>query len=104
MRLIIVALCLTISAFAQPAQRGLMMISIDGMKPDYVTHADEHGLKIPHLRKLLADGAHADGVRGVLPTVPYPSHTTLITGVYPSKHGIYNNVAFNPLVKNLEGW
>lgn len=82
----------------------LLLVSLDGMRPDYVLQADRHGLKIPHLRRLLADGAHATGVRGVLPTVTYPSHTTLITGVWPAKHGIYSNQTFDPLGMNFEGW
>lgn len=85
-------------------QRTLLVISLDGMRPDYVLKADEHQLKIPHLRKLLHDGAHATGVRGVLPTVTYPSHTTLMTGVWPAKHGIYSNVVFDPLGVNMDGW
>ena len=52
----------------------------------------------------MKSGAYAEGVRGVvLPTVTYPSHTTLITGVWPSKHGIWNNVAFDPFGINPEG-
>ena len=82
----------------------LLVISIDGMRPDYVLKADEHGLKIPHLRRILKDGAHATGVRGVLPTVTYPSHTTILTGVWPVKHHIYSNVLFDPLDRNLAGW
>ena len=74
----------------------VLMISIDGMRPDYVTNADEHGLKIPHLRQFLTNGAYATGVRGVFPTVTYPSHTTLVTGVWPAKHGIDNNLIFDP--------
>jgi len=77
------------------------MISIDGMRPDYVTQADSHGLRIPALRALMKAGAYATGVRGVLPTVTYPSHTTLLTGVSPSKHGIYANATFDPLHKNM---
>ena len=38
----------------------------------------------------------ADGVRGVFPTVTYPSHTTLITGAMPARHGIYYNSPFEP--------
>jgi len=82
----------------------LLLISIDGLRPDYVLQADAHGLKIPHLRRILADGAHATGVRGVLPTVTYPSHTTLVTGVSPAKHGIVSNQTFDPLGQNFEGW
>jgi predicted AlkP superfamily pyrophosphatase or phosphodiesterase len=86
------------------AQNPLVVISIDGMRPDYVLKADEHNLKIPHLRRILKDGAHATGVRGVLPTVTYPSHTTILTGVWPVKHRIYSNVVFDPLSLNLAGW
>ncbi|MGE5732238.1 MAG: alkaline phosphatase family protein, partial [Gemmatimonas sp.] len=47
----------------------VVLISIDGLKPEYVLGADEHGLKIPNLRALVARGAHASGVTGVVPTV-----------------------------------
>ena len=93
-----------IGAQEEPAHRGLLLISIDGMRPDYVTKASEHGLKIPHLLELLNEGAHASGVRGVLPTVTYPSHTTILTGVWPARHGIYSNTTFDPLDRNLGGW
>src|ERR1700678_429803 len=93
-------LLLTIPLSAQ----SLLLISIDGMRPDYVLKADEHALKIPHLRRILKDGAHATGVRGVLPTVTYPSHTTILTGVLPVKHYIYSNVVFDPLDRNQAGW
>jgi predicted AlkP superfamily pyrophosphatase or phosphodiesterase len=74
------------------------------MRPDCVSAADQHGLKIPNLRRILATGAHARGVRGVFPTVTYPSHTTLMTGVWPAKHGIYANTTFDPLGRNQGGW
>jgi len=89
---------------AAQSHNALLVISIDGMHPDYVLKADEHGLKIPHLRRILKDGAHATGVRGVLPTVTYPSHTTILTGVSPAKHRIFSNVVFDPLGLNLAGW
>jgi predicted AlkP superfamily pyrophosphatase or phosphodiesterase len=82
----------------------VLMISVDGLKPEYVTEADQRGLKIPILRGLMADGAYADGVAGVWPTNTYPSHTTLVTGVTPAVHGIYNNPEFDPKHKFAESW
>lgn len=82
----------------------VVLISIDGLKPDYVLEADKHGLKIPNLRRLVAEGAYASGVTGVLPTVTYPSHTTMVTGVAPATHGIIANSPFDPYSKNLNGW
>lgn len=95
----------TAKANAQQANEPLLvMISVDGMRPDYITEADAHGAKVPNLRRFLKEGAYADGVRGVVPTVTYPSHTTLVTGVWPAKHGIYSNSTFDPLQKNADGW
>jgi predicted AlkP superfamily pyrophosphatase or phosphodiesterase len=82
----------------------VLLISIDGMRPDYVTKAEVHGLKIPNLRRLMADGTYAEGVVGVVPTVTYPSHTTLVTGVWPAQHGILTNTTFDPERKNFGGW
>jgi predicted AlkP superfamily pyrophosphatase or phosphodiesterase len=94
--------------FASEAQNApalpVVLISIDGLKPDYVLDADKHGLKIPNLRRLVAEGAHATGVTGVLPTVTYPSHTTMVTGTAPAKHGVIANSPFDPFSKNLNGW
>jgi predicted AlkP superfamily pyrophosphatase or phosphodiesterase len=82
----------------------VVMISIDGLKPDYVLEADKHGLKIPNLRRLVKEGAFATTVTGNMPTVTYPSHTTMVTGVSPAKHGIYTNSPFDPFAKNQGGW
>jgi len=78
----------------------VLLISVDGLKPEAVLHAQEHGLALPNLARLAEDGVYSSGVRGVLPTVTYPSHTTLITGVSPAKHGISSNTTFDPYNKN----
>jgi hypothetical protein len=58
---------------SQPESHPVVLISIDGLRPDYVTEADRHGLAIPNLRRLLREGAHATGVRGVFPpSLPQP--------------------------------
>lgn len=82
----------------------VLMISVDGMRPDYVTQADIHKLKIPVLRGFMQGGTYADGVIGVVPTLTFPSHATLVTGVWPREHGIYNNTRFDPFSKNKDEW
>jgi predicted AlkP superfamily pyrophosphatase or phosphodiesterase len=89
------ALLLLLSAGAAWADP-VLMISIDGLKPEYITHADEHGLRLPNLRRFVQEGTYAAGVIPVLPSVTYPDHTTLITGVWPAEHGIINNPLFDP--------
>lgn len=82
----------------------VLLISVDGMKPEAVIDAPSHGLKVPNLRALMVDGAYARGVRGVLPTLTYPSHTTLLSGASPAKHGIFDNTTFDPKLRNQRGW
>lgn len=81
----------------------VLMISVDGLRPGDVLDASR-GFDAPVLRGLVAGGAYASGVRNALPTVTYPNHTTLITGVWPAKHGIPNNPVFDPLQQNMQGW
>jgi predicted AlkP superfamily pyrophosphatase or phosphodiesterase len=82
----------------------VLLISVDGLKPEAVFQAQQHGLRLPNLIQLSHDGVFSPGVRGVLPTVTYPSHTTLLTGVSPAKHGIVANTTFDPMNKNAQGW
>ena len=94
-----------VAAAQQPVQSPLLLlISIDGLRPDYVTAADARGARVPNLRRFLTDGVFAEGVVGVIPSVTYPSHTTLITGVSPATHGILANTTFDPLRENRGGW
>jgi predicted AlkP superfamily pyrophosphatase or phosphodiesterase len=94
----------TVALSHAAAAAPVLMISIDGLRPADVLDADQRGLKLPNLRKLAAEGMYATGVRNALPTVTYPNHTTLVTGVWPAKHGIAGNTTFDPLGQNLGGW
>jgi predicted AlkP superfamily pyrophosphatase or phosphodiesterase len=69
----------------------LLVISVDGLDWRYLRDRDALGLHIPDIRRLLNDGQYADGVIGVWPTITWPSHTSLITGVRPDQHGILGN-------------
>ncbi len=99
---VVVFLIATLAAGAHAAP--VLMISIDGLKPEYITHADEHGMKIPYLRTLVSNGTYAEGVVGIWPTVTYPSHTTLLTGVWPAEHGVYANLVFDPFQHFSGAW
>ena len=92
------------SAIAQSTQPPVILISVDGMKPEYVTQATQHGLKVPVLRTFLREGSYAEGVVGVVPTVTYPSHTTMVTGVWPAQHGVIDNTLFDPLREHPNTW
>lgn len=89
MKKIILAISTLLSATNLIAQEAhVIVISVDGFRPDFYK---DPSWGMVNLRQAMAEGAHADGVRGVFPTVTYPSHTTILTGVKPLKHGIYYN-------------
>ena len=79
--------------FEPPRARRALIISLDGLDVRYLQKRDEYGLKIPTLRRLMQDGVTAQVV-GVYPSVTYPSHTTIVTGAQPERHGIYGNELF----------
>jgi predicted AlkP superfamily pyrophosphatase or phosphodiesterase len=88
----IMLLLLTHRLFAQQAQH-VVLITIDGFRPDFYTDTT---WKTPHLREIAKKGVYAKGVNSVFPSMTYPSHTAIVTGVWPVKHGIYYNNMFNP--------
>ncbi len=69
----------------------VILISIDGFRPDYL----DRGLT-PTLASLAADGVRADAMKPSFPTLTFPNHYTLVTGLYPDHHGIVNNRMIDP--------
>lgn len=82
----------------------VIVVTVDGLKPEVYLAPDAHGLRIPNLRHLVGDGASSEGARSVFPSVTYPAHTSIASGVVPGRHGIVANRAFDPFEKNQEGW
>jgi predicted AlkP superfamily pyrophosphatase or phosphodiesterase len=65
-----------------------VLVSIDGLAASYL---DDPRAEMPTLRKLAKAGASAKGMITSFPSVTWPSHTSLITGVQPAKHGVIGN-------------
>src|SRR5579863_3360772 len=83
--------------------RHVLVISVDGMRPDsYLTPPP--GARIPNLLRLKSQGSFAEAVEGVYPTLTYPSHTTIVTGCLPSRHGIYTNLSSRVAGQNAKDW
>lgn len=69
-----------------PVASRVMIVSIDGLRPDVALRAD-----MPHLRSLMARGAFSFWANTTDVAVTLPSHTSMLTGVTPDKHGIHYN-------------
>jgi predicted AlkP superfamily pyrophosphatase or phosphodiesterase len=67
----------------------LILISFDGFRWDYIERGES-----PHLQALAARGVRSKGLIPSFPSFTYPNHYTIVTGLYPSHHGIVaNNIA-----------
>lgn len=84
---------LAASALAAAPADHVVLISIDGLRPEFYLDAT---WPAPQIQQMARDGVHAEGVIGVFPSVTYPSHTSMVTGALPARHGIMNNQPFDP--------
>jgi predicted AlkP superfamily pyrophosphatase or phosphodiesterase len=93
------ATSLGVFAFAQPAPPGapvpvpakdglVILVTIDGF-PAWLFR--DPTLVIPNLRRLAKEGAVADAMTVSNPSITWPNHTTLVTGVSPRRHGVLSN-------------
>jgi predicted AlkP superfamily pyrophosphatase or phosphodiesterase len=80
----------SIPAAARPADH-VVLVTIDGLRPEFYL---EERWPAPMIQKMASEGTHAQAVRGVTPSATYPSHTTLVTGALPARHGIVHNRPF----------
>jgi predicted AlkP superfamily pyrophosphatase or phosphodiesterase len=64
------------------------LISVDGLSASMLA---DPTLRLPAIRSLEARGARAAGLQPVFPSVTWPCHTTLISGVAPARHGVLGN-------------
>ena len=76
-----------------PRTLHLLLVSIDGLRPDFYLDDRYAGTE---LRALAASGSSARGAEPVFPTVTYPNHASIATGVRPARHGVLFNVLFEP--------
>lgn len=71
----------------------LILISLDAFRWDYVAM---YPAETPHLQRLIREGATARALMPVFPSNTFPNHYSIVTGMYPARHGIINNTMFEP--------
>jgi predicted AlkP superfamily pyrophosphatase or phosphodiesterase len=83
------------NAAAQQSKPYVVMVSLDGFRYDYVEK-----YRAKHLQDLGAAGASArEGMIPSYPSLTFPNHYTLVTGLYPEHHGIVANNFYDPARK-----
>ena len=76
------------------SSRHVVLVTIDGFAN---FHLKNPAIDLPVIRGLAKAGVEAASGETVFPSVTHPSHTTLITGVRPLRHGVVNNRLTNRL-------
>jgi predicted AlkP superfamily pyrophosphatase or phosphodiesterase len=80
------------NAAAQRAKHYVILVSLDGFRYDY---AAKFGA--PSLGRLAAEGASApEGMIPSFPSLTFPNHYAIVTGLYPEHHGIVANNFYDP--------
>lgn len=74
----------------------VLLISLDGFRYDY---AALHGA--PNLTRLAKQGVQAEALIPVYPSATFPSHLSIVTGLYPEHHGIVANVFYDPARRSV---
>jgi predicted AlkP superfamily pyrophosphatase or phosphodiesterase len=84
-----IALIISSSSMAAERERHVVLVSIDGFAAYLL---DDPKAPIPTVRNLAREGSYAEGGMKVSnPSVTWPNHTSMITGVRPEKHGVLAN-------------
>ncbi|KAK5969639.1 hypothetical protein GCK32_002168, partial [Trichostrongylus colubriformis] len=79
-------------SFSEPP---LVILSMDGFARDYL---DRYTLQ--SLSFIATCGATAERVYPPFPSKTFPSHYTMVTGLYPESHGIVDNNIYDPQVSD----
>ena len=69
----------------------VVLVSIDGFRPDYLDR-----FTLPHLQRVMQRGTRARTMVPVFPTLTFPNHYSLVTGLHPGRHGIVDNSFYDP--------
>lgn len=85
----------SVSASASAAP--LILISIDGFKPAYL----QRGIS-PNLLALAKNGVRAEAMRPSFPSITFPNHYTLVTGLRPDHHGIVGNTMEDSAIPGVQ--
>ena len=69
----------------------LILVSLDGFRHDYLEFTE-----LPALNIIVSKGIRAKGLIPVFPSKTFPNHYSIVTGLYPDRHGILANTMYDP--------
>lgn len=73
----------------------VILISFDGFRSDYIDK-----LSLPHFKQFRDSGTHAAWLTPSFPSLTFPNHYTLVTGLAPGHHGLVDNQFYHPTLSS----
>jgi predicted AlkP superfamily pyrophosphatase or phosphodiesterase len=75
---------------AAPGAPAVVLVSLDGFRWDYLDRP-----VAPNLQRLARAGVRAERMVPSFPSLTFPNHYSIVTGLYPEHHGIVSNTIFD---------
>ena len=95
---LLLAGCASVQHATPPPRSPLLLISVDGLRARDVTPE-----LMPNVSRLAADGVRAiDGMRPSYPSLTFPNHYTIVTGLRPDHHGIIQNTMHDSVLGDFK--
>ncbi|KAL8580374.1 hypothetical protein ACOMHN_037473 [Nucella lapillus] len=86
----------TTSATTADPRGPVVVVSLDGFRASYLSYN-----VTPVLHRLIGEGAHSPRLLPAYPSLTFPNHLTIATGLYPESHGIVDNKMFDINMKRF---
>ena len=92
--LLVLAACASPTTAPRPVAQPqtIVLVSLDGFRRDFLDRYSP-----PALTALGSDGVVAAAMIPSFPTLTFPNHYSIVTGLYPEHHGIVSNTMFDPV-------
>lgn len=97
-RRFLLLLLASLPLLAQRERPYVVLVSIDGFRYDYAER-----YKTPNILAMRDAGAAAESMIPSFPSVTFPNHISITTGLYPEHHGIVGNAFYDPARKESYG-
>src|SRR5205085_8314610 len=74
------------TSFGQKEEPSVLLVSFDGFRHDYINKYD-----LKNFKEFRNEGASADGLIPCYPSLTFPNHYSIVTGLRPGRHGLVDN-------------
>jgi predicted AlkP superfamily pyrophosphatase or phosphodiesterase len=93
-RIIFIGALLLLPELRAQSSETVILVSFDGFRSDYVNKYN-----LPNFTAFAAAGTAAEGIVPCFPSLTFPNHYSIVTGMYPGNHGLVDNNFYDSALK-----